>query len=102
VSRKHNTAHPDRGRSHYRDRLTKRGLSKSPRLEDLNTLEWRQERRTIATCYRDHVHNLTDCTGQPWWAGPAEVTQEDPAEALLRNIFTAEEFNAVVDGSDLA
>jgi hypothetical protein len=42
MSRKHNTQHPDRGRSHYPDRLAARGLTKAPTMPDLDRLRGRQ------------------------------------------------------------
>jgi len=79
MTTKHNNSHPGRGRSHYRDRLAKRGLSKSPRLPDLEDLQRTQERREEAT-------------GFPWWTGtesPAEETNPG-AERLLKAVFSAE------------
>lgn len=51
MSRKHNAPHPMRGRSHYRDRLAKRGYQggAQPHMEDLDTLRLRQQRRTAAS-----------------------------------------------------
>jgi hypothetical protein len=45
--------HPDRKRSNYPDRLRKRGLTKAPTMEDLETLRKRQQRRY-------------DQAGSPW------------------------------------
>jgi len=84
MTTKYNTKHPDRGRSRYGARLAARGLSKSPRLEDVDTLRDRQERREEAT-------------GYPWWSAYAvaavvtvgEAEPNPKAEALLRDIFGA-------------
>lgn len=46
MSRKHNTRHPDRGRSRYPLRLEKRGLSRAPAMPSLDSLRKIQERRT--------------------------------------------------------
>jgi hypothetical protein len=43
MARKHNTKHRERGRSRYKARLTKRGLSKAPMLSDVDSL--RREQR---------------------------------------------------------
>lgn len=40
MSRKHNTKH-NRSRSHYKDRLRARGLSKAPRMTDVLRGRWR-------------------------------------------------------------
>lgn len=60
MSVKHHCKHPSRGKSNYPRRLRKRGLSKAPALEDTETLQKRQERRT-------------EETGVPWavWTGEA-------------------------------
>jgi hypothetical protein len=84
MTTKHNCKHPLRGRSHYAARLAARGLSKSPRLEELEVLERRQIRREIET-------------GAPWFVAftdSAAVVVKDAepnpkAEALLRDIFGA-------------
>lgn len=84
MTTKHNTKHPDRKRSNYPLRLAARGLSKSPRLEELEVLERRQIRREIET-------------GAPWFVAftdSAAVVVKDAepnpkAEALLRDIFGA-------------
>lgn len=60
MSGKYNRPHPDRGRSHYSERLTKRGLSKAPRMEAVDVLRTRQERRI-------------EQFGQPW---PTRVEAE--------------------------
>lgn len=44
MSRKHNTQHPERGRSHYPERLAKRGLTKTPTMPTLDYLRAKQER----------------------------------------------------------
>ena len=71
MSAKHNCKHPDRNKSHYPERLSKRGLSKAPQMEDVEVLRKRQERRE-------------EQTGVPWWTGKAETE-----ERLLEEIFTA-------------
>ena len=43
MSRKYNCKHPDRGISKYIDRLRRRGLSKTPRMESLVDLKKRQK-----------------------------------------------------------
>lgn len=47
MTKKFNTKHPDRGRSQYPRRLRDRGLTKAPKLEDVDRLRERQERRAI-------------------------------------------------------
>lgn len=42
MSRKHNTKHPNRGRSHYPERLEARGLSAAPVMRDLDYLRRHQ------------------------------------------------------------
>jgi hypothetical protein len=49
MSRHHNTRHPDRGRSRYPDRLTRRGLSRAPEMESPDNLRTRQEARIRRT-----------------------------------------------------
>lgn len=44
MARKHNTKHR-RGRSRYRERLAKRGLNASPRMESAEDLAKRQNKR---------------------------------------------------------
>jgi len=44
MARKHNTKHPDRGASHYPDRLAARGLSRPPALPTVESLRSRQAR----------------------------------------------------------
>lgn len=57
MSRKNCCKHPERGRSHYPERLTKRGLNKTPEMESLAQLRSRQAARV-----RD--------TGVPYAGGP--------------------------------
>jgi hypothetical protein len=60
MSRKHNC--PKRGRrskSRYRDRLTKRGLRAAPQMEDLKTLETRQNRRVRPWADDSEARELT-------------------------------------------
>lgn len=88
MTTKHNCKHPDRSKSNYAARLVARGLSKSPRLEELDVLEKRQLRRELET-------------GSPWWVPSqfGQVTADDldelvttpnpKAEELLRSIFQA-------------
>lgn len=45
MARKHNTKHLGRGRSHYPERLAKRGLSKAPALADPDQLRRTQQAR---------------------------------------------------------
>jgi hypothetical protein len=75
MPRKHNTTHPGRSRSRYPFRLSRRGLSKAPALEPVETLRKRQERRETET-------------GVPWWSGREESATVDLAEKLLHDIFT--------------
>lgn len=49
MSRHHNTQHPDRTRSHYPERLDRRGLSKAPAMEPVENLRSRQEARIKKT-----------------------------------------------------
>lgn len=49
MSRKHNTRHPERGRSRYGERLTARGLSKAPAMESAEHLERVQDARKRRT-----------------------------------------------------
>jgi hypothetical protein len=42
MARKHNTKHPDRGASHYPDRLAARGLSRVPAMATVESLRKRQ------------------------------------------------------------
>jgi len=42
MSRKHNTQHPGRGRSHYPERLAARGLTKTPTITSVENLRRRQ------------------------------------------------------------
>lgn len=51
MSRKHNTKHPERGRSNYPARLSARGLSRTPEMEDSATLRKRQLKRIEETGY---------------------------------------------------
>lgn len=44
MGRKHNCKHPQRSPSNYALRLAKRGLSKSPVMESLETLRKRQKK----------------------------------------------------------
>jgi hypothetical protein len=53
MARKHNTKHPDRGRSNYPARLSARGLGKTPAMTDVETL-------------RSRHANRIKSTGQPW------------------------------------
>jgi hypothetical protein len=49
MSRHYNTQHPERGRSHYPDRLSARGLTKAPtmpKVEDLRKIQEARQRRT--------------------------------------------------------
>lgn len=65
MSRKYNTKHPDRRRSHYPERLSARGLGKSPQLmpiEGSTGLRARQLRRL-------------DETGHLWWAPKDDATE---------------------------
>ena len=43
MSRKYNTKHPERGMSHYPERLARRDLSRTPEMESLSTLRKRQD-----------------------------------------------------------
>jgi hypothetical protein len=61
MTRKYNARHPERSRSRYKQRLEKRGYSKSPMMESLQTLRNRQGERV------------------------------SPAETLLRSIFEESE-----------
>lgn len=63
MSGKHNTRHPDRGASHYPERLAARGLSKAPRLADPDVLRARQLRRV-------------EQTGSPWPNRGEAIEQE--------------------------
>lgn len=52
MSKKHNTQHPERSRSRYPQRLAARGLSKTPRMAEIDGsqgLRARQERREEQT-----------------------------------------------------
>lgn len=51
MSRKHNAPHPQRGRSHYRQRLAQRGYTggAQPHMDELDTLRARQQRRAAAS-----------------------------------------------------
>ena len=42
MSRHYNTQHPDRGRSHYPERLSNRGLTKTPTMPTLEYLHNKQ------------------------------------------------------------
>lgn len=44
MSRKHNTRHPERGRSNYPRRLGARGLTKAPQMPSLDNLRRKQIR----------------------------------------------------------
>lgn len=63
MSKKRNTKHPDRGRSNYPNRLVKRGLSKTPSMESIETLRKRQERRE-------------EETGFPYWTARADAIED--------------------------
>jgi len=87
VTTKHNTKHPLRGRSRYPLRLAARGLAKSPRMEDVEVLQRRQERRE-------------EETGHPWFVAVSyrlEGTDElspvlaEAGQRLLSDIFSAQE-----------
>lgn len=77
MSTKHNTAHPERARSRYRLRLSKRGLSKSPEMTPLDTLRRVQDNRIKATCTETHEHTVWGCDGHPWWTSRAEDITSD-------------------------
>lgn len=47
MSRKHNAPHPNRGRSNYKERLQRRGLSSTPMMEDPDRLKARQENEKL-------------------------------------------------------
>jgi hypothetical protein len=64
MARKHNTRHPDRARSRYPGRLSKRGLSKAPPMASPENLRTAQERRARET-------------GSPW----AQATETSQAQA---------------------
>lgn len=70
MSRKHNTKHPNRGRTNevrgYLKRLHQRGLGKAPMLADVDTLRVRQERRIRETCNLDSNHDGHQCNGVPF------------------------------------
>ncbi len=66
MSRKCNCKHPLRARSHYPERLVKRGLAKPPALESLENLRTRQDRRVRETCTLDSAHASHACNGHPW------------------------------------
>jgi hypothetical protein len=66
VTAKHNAKHPDRGLSHYPDRLRARGLGKAPQMAPVDGLRNRQERRIRETCSVDHRHDIAHCDGRPW------------------------------------
>lgn len=51
MSRKHNTKHPERGRSGYPARLAARGLSKAPTMATVEHLRYIQNRRVEQTGY---------------------------------------------------
>ena len=74
MSTKHNTLHPDRAKSNYKNRLTKRGLSKAPALTPLDTLVRIQENRIKHTCTMDHEHYGFNCNGFPWYQGNDTLT----------------------------
>lgn len=44
MSRKCNTQHPNRGRSHYPERLAARGLTRAPAMPTVESLRSRQSR----------------------------------------------------------
>lgn len=72
MTRHYNTKHPERTEGGYRGRLTARGLSKTPHMEDAETLAKRQNRRIVETCTlpasADGQHNHV-CNGQPYYTG---------------------------------
>jgi hypothetical protein len=96
MSRKCNVSHPARKRSNYPNRLSARGLSKAPRLAEIegNTgLRHRQERRVMETCTVGHAdHNLIDCNGVPW---PYGVAAESPASEISEYLDDVEVFGGI-------
>lgn len=72
MSRKHNTAHTERGTSNYPHRPRVFAIGHSRVMEGLETLRKRQGNRIKATCGLSHVHDdPRDCTGSPWYTGSA-------------------------------
>jgi len=72
MTTKYNCKHPDRGHSRdtgeagYQKRLHDRGLGKAPRMEPLEDLRKRQERRVRETCTVSPDHDGHKCNGVPW------------------------------------
>ena len=69
MSAKYNTKHPLRCRSHYPERLTARGLGKTPVMQPIEGstgLRARQERRVRETCTLSSDHKGHACNGVPW------------------------------------
>lgn len=62
MSTKHNTTHPSRGKSNYKKRLKKRGLSVAPRLPSLYELRNKSDARLYGKLITkqeiDEVRNL--------------------------------------------
>lgn len=78
MSTKHNTKHPDRGKSRYPARLKARGqTSASVRMEPLETLRVRQDRRVEATCTKGPAHDFHECNGVPFWTPSADASLAD-------------------------
>lgn len=66
MSRHYNTKHTERSEGGYRRRLSARGLSKAPVMEDLETLQKRQYNRVKATCTIGEDHDHHECNGSPF------------------------------------
>lgn len=88
MPRKHNVKHPMRNKSRYPIRLSHRGLSKAPAMDDVEVLAKRQARRVVDTCTLGGEHDRHECNGQPWWRGnDGYPSTSTAAERLLDEIF---------------
>lgn len=64
MSRKCNTKHPSRNRSHYGERLAARGLTKAPALPSVENLRTKQTRESWLTEHPSIVANLAAFHGE--------------------------------------
>ena len=69
MSRKHNTAHTERGTSNYPNRPGMYRMHRPPTMATLESLRVKQDRRVRATCTRGSEHNTHECNGVPWFMG---------------------------------
>ena len=89
MSKKHNTKHTERQRSNYPLRLEKRGLSKAPQMEGVESLRKRQERR------EEETGALLDSSGRCTRGGNSMILirhDEGPTEDQVINWNEANDY----------